>query len=358
VPKKGETKKPHSASSSAKATRGKSKRSNRYISDLVMDFLEYCEIEKGHSQLTVRNYDHYLQRFIEFAHDIKPNKIDRELIKRYRLHLNRLKDLKGNPISQTTQNYHLIALRSFLKYLAKEDIVAYAAEKIELPKTKERELTFLEPEEVHELFSKPDLRDTAGLRDRAILETLYSTGLRVSELVKLKRDDVNLDKGEFAIRGKGDKIRIVYLSDTAKKWLRDYLKERHDDLPALFTKHLKRKELVEFDDFDKEEIIKASYLTPRTIQRIIQKYARTAGIAKHVTPHTLRHSFATDLLANGADLRSVQELLGHSSVTTTQIYTHVTNKHLKEIHSVYHDKKLKEITPKKSKSKIVNVKID
>jgi site-specific recombinase XerD len=332
----------------------KKKRSNRYISDLVMDFLEYCEIEKGHSQLTVRNYDHYLQRFIEFAGDIKPNKIDPELIKKYRVHLNRLKDKKGNLISQTTQNYHLIALRSFLKYLAREDIPSLAAEKIELAKTKERELTFLEPEEVHEIFAKIDRHDISSLRDRAILETLYSTGLRVSELVRLKIDDVNLKKGEFAVRGKGGKVRIVYLSESAQKWLTEYLKARHDDLPALFTKHLNRKELQVLDDLDKEEILKSSYLTPRTIQRIIQKYARAAGITKHVTPHTLRHSFATDLLANGADLRSVQELLGHTSVTTTQIYTHVTNKQLKKIHSAFHDKKLKE----KSKSQIKNLKID
>lgn len=331
----------------------KSKRSNRRISDLVMDFLEYCEIEKGHSQLTIRNYDHYLQRFIEFTGDIKPNQIDREKIRNYRLHLNRLKDEKGNSISQTTQNYHLIALRSFLKYLAKEDIAAYAAEKIDLPKTKDRELTFLEPQEVHELLAKPDLHTLPGLRDRAILETLYSTGLRVSELVKLKKDNVNLEKGEFSVKGKGDKIRIVYLSDSAKEWLKKYLNERRDDMPSLFTKHVTRKEIESPDDYDKEELLKSSYLTPRTIQRIIQKYTRAAGITKHVTPHTLRHSFATDLLANGADLRSVQELLGHSSVTTTQIYTHITNKHLKEIHSSFHDKK-----KEKLQNKIKNLEID
>jgi len=316
----------------------KAKRSNRYISDLVMDFLEYCEIEKGHSQLTIRNYDHYLQRFIELAGDIKPNKINKELIKKYRLYLNRLK-IGEKEMSQTTQHYDLIALRSFLKYLAREDIDSLPAAKIELAKTGQRELTFLEPEEIAEIMNKPDLKTIAGLRDRAILETLYSTGLRVSELTKLKRENVNIEKGEFAVKGKGDKVRIVYLSDAAKEWLERYLKDRHDDLPALFTKHTKRKDIEDPDDFDKEEIVKASYLTPRTIQRIIQKYARAAGITKHVTPHTLRHSFATDLLANGADLRSVQELLGHSSVTTTQVYTHVTNKQLKEVHDAFHDKR-------------------
>lgn len=326
------------AKGEAKGKKKKAKRISRRISDLVMDFLEYCEIEKGHSQLTIRNYDHYMQRFIEFAGDIKPIQITKKLIKKYRLYLNRLK-IGDKTMSQTTQNYHLIALRSFLKYLAREDIETLPVTQIELAKTGQRELTFLEPNEVKELMAKPDLHTIAGLRDRAILETLYSTGLRVSELVKLKRDQLNLEKGEFAVKGKGEKVRIVYLSDAAKEWLGRYLKERHDDMPALFTKHINRREIEDPDDFDKEEFIKASYLTPRTIQRIIQKYARAAGITKHVTPHTLRHSFATDLLANGADLRSVQELLGHSSVTTTQVYTHVTNPQLKEVHKAFHDKR-------------------
>lgn len=271
----------------------KSKRNNRRISDLAMDFLEYCEIEKGHSQLTVRNYDHYLQRFIDFAGDIKPNQISRDLIKKYRLHLNRIK-IGDKTMSTTTQNYHLIALRSFLKYLTRENIDTLPVAQIELAKTGQRELTFLEPKEVQELMAKPDLHSLAGLRDRAILETLYSTGLRVSELTKLKLDDVNLEKGEFAVKGKGGKVRIVYLSEAAKEWLGRYLKERHDDLPALFTKHTRRREIEEPDDFDKEEINKSSYLTPRTIQRIIQKHTRAAGITKHVTPHTLRHCLHKD----------------------------------------------------------------
>lgn len=328
------------------------KKSNEPISDLAVDFLEHCEIEKGRSQLTIRNYDLYLQRFISFSGDVKASKIDRELIKKYRLYLNRFNDEKGRPLSPVTQSYHLIALRSFLKYLAKEDIASYAAEKIELPKTKDKELTFLEPEEINSLMLQPDIDTLPGLRDRAILETLYSTGLRVSELVKLNKNDVNLERGEFSVRGKGEKIRIVFLSEPAKEWLKRYLAKREDELPALFTKHNNnRRELSTPDDFDDEEIEKTSYLTPRTIQRIIQKHTTSAGIIKHVTPHTLRHSFATDLLQGGADLRSVQELLGHSSITTTQVYTHVTNKHLGDVHKNFHGIKRKELEEKIEKSK-------
>lgn len=285
------------------------------LAKLIREFLEYCEIERGHSQLTIRNYDHYLSRFLEFAEKAgvaTPEKIDLELVRQWRLELNRLERM-----SRATQNYHLIALRSFLKYLAKRDIQTLAAEKIELADTPERQVTFLDENELERLLAAPDLRKPTGARDKAILEVLFSTGLRVSELANLKRTEINLDSGEFAVRGKGGKVRVVFLSDAAKQWLERYLKSRQDDTPTVFP------------------------ITVRQIQRVVDGHARKAGIVKKVHPHTLRHSMATDLLQGGADLRSVQSLLGHASVTTTQIYTHVTNVQLKEVHKAFHGKKRK-----------------
>ena len=310
------------------------------LSDLIADFLEYCEIEKGHSQMTVQNYDHYLQRFLAFSKDITPAKISQDLVRNYRLYLNRFKDQKGQNLTKKTQNYHLIALRSFLKYLAKRDIKCLAPEKIELADTEDKEIVFLEPEELEKLFEAvgSEKNDLIRLRDRAILETLFSTGLRVSELVNLTKENVNIERGEFSITGKGGKTRVVFLSDSAKSWLNEYLKKRHDNSNVLFIRHgTAQREASgieeEFDDF--------AHLTSRTIQRIVRKYAVRAGITKPVTVHSMRHSFATDLLRSGADLRSVQALLGHSSVSTTQIYTHITDKHLKETHEKYHGKSRK-----------------
>lgn len=311
-----------------------------------IQFLEYLEVERNRSRLTLRNYDHYLKRFVDFADKTgvtDPANVDLELVRSYRLYLNRLainnhdstRGETGKSLKIITQNYHLIALRSFLKYLAKRDIKSLAAEKIELPKTPARTVEFLDIEDVERLIKATDQEENklTRLRDRAILEMLFSTGLRISELVALKRDNLNLKRGEFAVRGKGDKMRLVFLSQGAIDHLEKYLDEREDNSKALFIRH-DAKESVEKQIESMSEQL--SGLTARTIQRIIKKYAKMAGIMKKITPHTLRHSFATDLLANGADLRSVQELLGHSSISTTQIYTHLTNKRLRDVYDKHH----------------------
>ena len=300
---------------------------------LIKDYLSYLEIEKGRSKKTVENYSHYLKRFLDWAKIEKPGQIDADLVRQYRLYLNRLQE-QGKSLKKVTQNYHIIALRNFLKYLAKRDIKTLAADKIELAKQSPREVDFLEGDELDRLLKSPDGDSLRALRDRALLEILFSTGLRVSEVCKLSRDSFNLNKGEFSVRGKGEKIRVVFLSDTAKVALKSYLDKRKDVEPALFVRIPKGK---------KEADVQTKYsnlrLTPRSVQRIIRQYAIKAGISRKVTPHTLRHSFATDLLVSGADIRSVQAMLGHSSITTTQIYTHITDKQLKETHKSFHGKK-------------------
>ena len=310
------------------------------VEDLINEFLEYCEIERGHSELTIRNYEHYLSRFLEFARDtkhkdgIKPQDITGDLIRKYRLYLNRLNTDQGENLQKITQNYHIIALRAFLKYLARRDIASLAAEKLELSDAKKKSFTFLEITEIEDLLRAPEKNPNKNqeitLRDKAILQTLFSTGLRVSELTSLNIDDINLERGEFMVRGKGDKERIVFLSDAAKDAISDYLKVRKTPVAPLFT-HVGGLQ----DDESEGEYMR---LTPRSVQRLIKKYTKLAGIVKDVTPHVMRHSFATDLLINGADLRSVQEMLGHSSITTTQIYTHVTNKQLREVHQAFHSR--------------------
>lgn len=305
------------------------------LSKLITDFLEYLEVEKNSSQKTIENYDHYLKRFLEFAGDISPSKIDLNLIKKYRLFLNRLQDKKERSLGKQTQSYHVIALRAFLKYLAKNDIKTVAAEKIELPKTEGRVVTFLEEEEVGRLFKTAGNKDNlVDLRNRAILETLYSTGLRVSELTGLDRDNINLKRGEFSVKGKGGKTRLVFLSDEAIDWINKYLAKRGDPDPALFIRADRRKN----KDIEKTKD-HSLRLTPRSVQRIIDQSARQAGITKTVTPHTLRHSLATEMLRNGADIRSVQAILGHSSITTTQIYTHITDTQLRDVHKTFHGRK-------------------
>lgn len=286
------------------------------IKELKTEYLEYLEIERNRSQLTIRNYDHYLDRFLDWAMVRNPEDITSELVRKFRLYLNRYKDAKNKNLKKVTQDYYVIALRGFLKYLARQDIKTLATEKVELGKTEEREVEFLEAKEIKRLLGV-----TKNLRDKAILELLFSTGLRVSELANLNRENINLKSGEFSVRGKGGKIRLVFISDSAKNALINYVSKRKDLDPALFINFRKQQRL-----------------TPRTIQRIVKKYAIKAGIVKEVTPHTLRHSFATDLLKNGADLRSVQIMLGHSSITTTQIYIHITDKHLKDIHQKFHGK--------------------
>jgi site-specific recombinase XerD len=285
------------------------------------DFLEYLELEQNRSQKTIENYDHYLTRLVDFAGEIKVSDIDVELIRKWRLWLNRLGTNTSDELSKTTQNYHLIALRSFLKFCAKRDIPALAADKVELARTRRKQVTFLNEDELRRIFAQPDLNAAAGVRDRAILELLFSSGLRVSELTGLDRDRINLNRREFMVRGKGQKDRPIFISPEAAKWVEHYLNKREDNMPALFVRSWHGA---------------AHRLTSRSVQRLVARYARLAGITKHVSPHTLRHSFATDLLMNGADLRSVQAMLGHSNIATTQIYTHVTDPHLKSVHDKFH----------------------
>lgn len=301
-----------------------------FVSEALTDFLEHLEIEGGRSQNTIRNYSLYLERFIEFAGDIEVVKITSEMIRRYRLWLNRYKnDNDGKELSILTQSYHLIALRGFLTYLSRRDIPSLSADKIILPKTVRKQVTFLQYDEVVNLIDNMPLDSEQGLRDRAIIELLFSSGLRVSELVNLNRDHINLKRREFMVRGKGQKDRPVFVSQHAAEQVENYLQARQDSLPALFLNYSKRStKPTTSGDYRR--------LSARSIQRMISHYARLAGITKHVSPHTMRHSFATDLLMNGADLRSVQSLLGHSSISTTQVYTHVTDQHLKDIHERFH----------------------
>lgn len=302
---------------------------------LIDDFLEYLEIVRGRSTSTINRYRHYLKRFLEWLYANFGNKeiedVNHDLISKYRLYLARVRDTKGKQLKRSTQVYHLIALRSFLRYLSvHKDLPVLSPEKIELPKQGMRSVVFLNSEQVERLLNSPEISSKVGLRDKAILETLFSTGLRVSELVSLNRDQVDLKRREFSVKGKGDKTRVVFLSDTAAEWLQRYLETRRDDFSPLFIRYS-----GSVDHRLKGEKMR---LTARSVQRIVERYARKCGLPLKVTPHILRHSFATDLLMGGADLRSVQEMLGHESIRTTQVYTHVTNKHLKEVHQTYHSR--------------------
>lgn len=295
-----------------------------------VDFLEYLEIEQNRSQKTIRNYDHYLTRLTDFAGDIHVKDISPELIRKWRLWLNRLGTNVSDELQKNTQNYHLIALRSFLKFCAKRNITALPADKIELARVVRKQVTFLSPDELERLFTQPDVSTLPGLRDRAILELLFSSGLRVSELVGLDREHINLKRREFMVRGKGQKDRPIFISPEAAEWIQAYLDKRPDTARPLFARYSGKKAVDTSGNFHR--------LTARSVQRMVAKYALLAGITKHVSPHTLRHSFATDLLMNGADLRSVQAMLGHSNISTTQIYTHVTDPHLKSVHEKFHHK--------------------
>ena len=306
------------------------------LKTLKTQFLEYLEIEKNRSPRTVVNYDHYLTRFLNFAKIKAPAELTEELVRSFRLFLNRLSanpsaNAQDKPLKKITQNYHVIALRAFLKYLAKREIKAISPERIELGKQEDRHIDFLEGGELEKILRSPGGVNLDDLRDRAILETLFSTGLRVSELCSLDRDKIDLKRGELSVKGKGAKIRLVFLSEPAREAIKHYLSKRTDIDPALFIRIPKGEAFGKFVNLR---------LTPRSIQRIIRKHAIKAGIVgKKVSPHSLRHSMATDLLRNGADIRSVQAILGHASVTTTQIYTHVTNAQLKEVHERFHRKK-------------------
>ncbi|MBI2439475.1 MAG: tyrosine-type recombinase/integrase [Candidatus Moranbacteria bacterium] len=306
------------------------------IEGYAKNFLEHLEIEMNRSPRTLKNYADTLSCFFTWGNIKKPKDITAHTIREYRLYLNRKVSRRGTTLKKNTQAYHAIVLRTFLKYLAKQDILVLAAEKIEVGKLPDRQVDFLEYEEVERLLLAPQGNNVRIFRDKAILELLFSSGLRVSELVSLDRYHLNLEKEEFSVRGKGGKLRIVFLSSSAQKALTLYLHHRADVDPALFVSHGK-KGLVNKKNKDRSTL----RLTARSVARIVKYYAKKAGITKDVHPHTLRHSFATDLLINGADIRSVQSMLGHASITTTQIYTHITNERLKEVHKNFHGKRKK-----------------
>ncbi len=333
-----------------------------YIVSMTLDqsirrFLEFLEIEEGKSRLTLRNYEHYLSVFQVFCDQEKiktPDQITNETVRLFRLWLNRpQKHPKKHEYlerGKKTQNYYLIALRAFLKFLSSQEIASLPPEKVNLAKVEEQEITFLDQDEIERILAQPDLTTLQGRRDRAILEMLFSTGLRISELTNLDRDDIQLETGEFSVKGKRGKIRVAFLSEDAKKYIKSYLAKRRDDDQALFIR-------TQTNQIDSDDETPNLRLTPRSVQRMVQKYTTEAGLAKKVTPHVFRHSFATDLLQNGADIRSVQELLGHSSITTTQIYTHVTNPQLQEVHRAFHarrrqteEKPTSDVTPEPDES--------
>ena len=320
------------------------------LQELKREFLEHCELEKGQSNLTVENYSRYLDRFLTFLSQndsvaidqtiqqsnnptiiSAPSDINQESVRKYRLYVNRLKDGQGHPLKKSTENYHMLAVRAFLRYLAWRGIASLSPEKVPVAKSADREITFLEGDEVKTVISGPNIAKISGLRDKAILEFLFSTGLRVSELAGLNTDDINFQRGEISVLGKGKKIRVVFLSPDALSTVDQYLKNRGFLRPEVGNL---KKDLEEPLFLSKRQ----ERLTVRSIERIVKKYALLAGITKKVSPHTLRHSFATDLLIAGADIRSVQSMLGHSSITTTQVYTHVTDQHLREVHQKFHGK--------------------
>lgn len=296
------------------------------------DFLEYLEVEQNRSQRTISNYDHYLTRLTDFSgEELHVADITPELIRKWRLWLNRLGTNVSDEMQKNTLNYHLIALRSFLKFCSKRDVASLPPEKIELARTTRRQVTFLNEDELSRLFAQPNTNTLAGMRDRAMLELLFSSGLRVSELVSLDREHINLRRREFMVRGKGQKDRPIFISHVAAEWITRYLDQRQDNVRPLFIRLSGAKKTDTSGDFHR--------LTARSVQRMVSRYALLAGITKHVSPHTLRHSFATDLLMNGGDLRAVQAMLGHSNIATTQIYTHVTDPHLRQVHEKFHGRK-------------------
>ena len=306
-----------------------------FISDLIPEFLQSLEIEKGRSLNTTRNYELYLNRFYELCsedleRELEPKDITPETLRKFRLKLNRFEDNQNHErLSTLTQSYHLIALRGFLKYLSRRGIKSLDPSLVDLPRATKKQVTFLHFDEIERLLAEIPEDTETGLRDRSIIELLFSGGLRVSELCNLNRDSINLERREFVVRGKGKKDRPIFIDQSTADCVKDYLDMRNDSLPALFLNNSKNLQTPSTSgDYRR--------LTPRSIERIVQNYARKAGITKKVTPHTLRHSFATDLLINGADIRSVQSLLGHANISTTQIYTHVTDPHLREVHERFH----------------------
>lgn len=298
----------------------------------MVNFLEHLEVERNLSSLTIRNYRHYLTRFINWLEkqDCRSIKqIDLDLIRKYRVFLNRYEDEHGDGLSKVTQSYHVIAIRSWFKWLIKNDVEVLHPEKIDLPKGESTHMQFVSAEEMEQLLGQPKISTEAGLRDRVILEVLFSTGLRVSELVSLDRDDINIERREFSVVGKGRKVRVVFLSETAAVWLERYLNQRRDHWQPVFIRYSGKQPEVTDDG-------ESMRLTSRSVQRIVKKYVKQAQLIVDLTPHGIRHSFATDLLSNGAGLREVQELLGHKNVATTQIYTHVTQPKLRKVHQRFH----------------------
>ncbi|MBN1263247.1 MAG: tyrosine-type recombinase/integrase [Candidatus Pacebacteria bacterium] len=312
---------------------------NLSLNQLIEEFLEGLEIEKNCSPLTIRNYHHYLNRFAGWFTQNFPKSslanLDLDKVRKFRIHLARFTGQNGQKLSLVTQSYHVIALRSFLKWLRKFDYKTLAPEKIDLPKVKSRSLKFLNTIQTERLLAQPGLSTLRGLRDKAILEIIFSTGLRVSETAKLDRNQLDLDRREFGVVGKGGRARVVFLSPRAAKWVGRYLEKRKDNFKPLFIAHREKEDQEKIAENRSDEQMR---LSPRTIQRLVKKYARKAKLPIEVTPHVLRHSFATDLLMAGADLRSVQEMLGHKNIATTQIYTHVTNRQLKDVHAAFHGK--------------------
>lgn len=302
---------------------------------LIEEYLESLEIERAASPYTVRNYRFYLKRFAawfkEFTRQDQITALNLEWVRKYRLYLSRYSDAQGHTLSRVTQAYHIISLRSFLKWLIKGDHQVLSPEKIDLPKAQGRSLVFLTAVQVERLLSQPSISTTRGLRDKAILEVLFSTGLRVSELVALNRDTVDLDRREFGVIGKGGRPRVVFLSQRAAGWLSRYMKTRDDHWRPIFIRYARSQADPTSDGL-------AMRLSARSIQRIVERYRKKAGIVVRVTPHGIRHSFATDLLHAGAGLREVQEMLGHKNIATTQIYTHVTNPQLRRVHERFHGK--------------------
>ncbi|OGV96378.1 hypothetical protein A2W24_04570 [Microgenomates group bacterium RBG_16_45_19] len=306
---------------------------NNELKKLLLDFLEYLEVERQVSPYTIRNYDHYLRRFLDWYHGYNPamdlKGISLTTVTKYRVYLSRLTDGHQQTLSKATQAYHVIALRSWFKWMTKLDLEVLSPEKIDLPKSESHSLKYLTYEQLERLLNQPRLSSKVGLRDRTILETLFSTGLRVSELVALNREQVNLERREFGVMGKGRKLRVVFLSKRAAEWLNRYLVTREDSWRPVFIRYSRKKEDIISDG---EEM----RLSVRSVQRLVEKYRKAARLPIPITPHGIRHTFATDLIARGAGLREVQEMLGHKNVATTQIYTHVTNPRLREVHEKYH----------------------
>lgn len=319
----------------------------REIQKLLQDYLNYLEIEKNRSPRTRENYEQYLGEFLAFAKIKSPKEITDGLVREFRLSLAR-SGQRQKPLKKVTQSYYIIALRNFLKYLLKRDIKVLAPEKIELPKIPERQIEVLEYDDLERLLAAPKGDDLRSLRDKAVIEMLFSTGLRLSELCNLSRY-IDLKRGEISVRGKGDKLRVVFLSRGAVEAIKKYLARRTDAEEALFVSLSKTSPpaMTSLGEVGRRNLKPKTLpkvigkITTRAVERLIDQRAREAGIAKRVHPHQLRHSFATDLLINGADLRSVQELLGHANISTTQVYTHLTNRQLKEVHKAFHSRRRK-----------------